>query len=60
MLSKKLTELENIEPIWKIKPLAKIVETLTKIISTMKDLMQLSHRYDIEHKLYNSDALDKV
>ena len=60
MLSKRLTELENLEPIWKIKPPAKIAEILAKIISTIKDLMQLSHRHDIELKLHNSDAFDKV
>ena len=57
---KELTELENLEPIWKIKSPAKIAESLTKIISTMKDLMQHSHRHDIEPKLYNSHALDKI
>ena len=57
VLSKKSTELENLEPIWKIKSPAKIAESLTKIISTMKDLMQLSHRHDIEPKLYNNHAL---
>ena len=60
MLSKKLTELENLEPIWKIKSPVKIAESLTKIISTIKDLIQLSYRYNIEHKVYNSDALDKI
>ena len=29
-------------------------------MSTIKDLMQHSHRYDIEPKLYNSDALDQI
>ena len=57
---KELTELENLEPIWNIKSLAKIAESLTKIISTIKDLMQLSHRHDIESRLCNSDALDKI
>ena len=60
MLSKKLTELENLEPIWKIKSPVKIAESLTKIISTIKDLIQLSYRHNIEHKVYNSDALDKI
>ena len=60
ILSKRLTELENLEPIWKIKSPAKIAESLAKIISTIKDLMELSHRHDIELKLYNSDALDKI
>ena len=60
MRSKKLTELENLEPICKIKLPPKISESLTKIISAIKDLMQLSHRPDIECKLYTSDALDKT
>ena len=51
MLSKKSTELENLELIWKIKSPAKIAESLTKIISTIKDLLQLSHRHDTEPKL---------
>ena len=57
---KELTELENLEPIWKIKSPAKIAESLTKIISTIKDLMQLSQRHDIESRLCNSVALDKI
>ena len=60
MLSKRLTELENLEAIWKIKSAAKIAESLTRIINFIKDLMQLSHRHDIEPKLYNSDALDEI
>ena len=60
MLSKKLTELENLEPIWKMKSPAKIAESLEKVISTIKNLMQLFHSYDIEPKLYNSEALDKT
>ena len=57
---KELTELENLEAIWKIKSPAKIAESLIKIISTIEDLMQLSHRHDIESRLCNSDALDKI
>ena len=60
MLSKRLTELDNLEPIWKIKSPAKIAESLTKIISTIKDFMQLSHRHNIEPKFYNSDAFNKI
>ena len=46
--------------IWRIKSPTKIAEGLTKIISTIKDLIQLSERHDIEAKLYNSEALDKI
>ena len=59
-LSKRLNELENLQPIWKIKSPTKIAESLTKIISTIKDLMQLSQRHDIESRLCNSVALDKI
>ena len=53
--SKRLTELESLEPIWKIKSPVTIAESSTKIISNIKDLMQLSHSYEIKPKFYNSD-----
>lgn len=46
--------------IWRIKSLVKIAEELTKINSTIKDLIQLSHRHNIENKLYNRDVIDKI
>ena len=33
---------------------------MTQIISTIKDLIQLSHRQNIENKLCKSDAMDKM
>ena len=33
---------------------------MTKIISTIKDLIQLFDKCYIENKLYNSDATDKI
>ena len=29
-------------------------------MSTIKDVIQLSHKHNIENKLYNSDVLDKI
>lgn len=43
-----------------IKSPVKIAEELTKINSTIKDLIQLSHRHNIENKLYNRDVIDKI
>ena len=60
MLSKRLSQLENAKVIWRKKSPVKIAEGLTKIISTMKDLIQLSHRYNNENKLYNSGVIDKI
>ena len=60
MLSKKLSQLENIEMIWSINSLVKIADGLTEILSTIKDLIELSHRHKIENKLYNSDAIEKI
>ena len=60
ILSKRLTALENLELIWKIKSPAKIAESLTIIISLIKDLMQPSYRHGIEPKLHNNDAFDKI
>ena len=60
MLSKRLSQLGNVEIICRIKSPVKIAEGLTKIISTIKDLIKLSHRHNIENKLYNSHAMDKI
>ena len=60
MLSKKLSQLENLEIIWSVKLSIKILKELTTIIGTIKDLIQLSHRHNIETKLYNTDSIDKI
>ena len=60
MLSKRLPQLENVEMFWTIKSLVKIADGLTKILSTLKDFIELSHRHKIENKLYNSDAMGKI
>ena len=60
MLSKRLSQLENVEIIWRIKSPGKIAEGLTETISTIKDLNQLSHRRNNENKSYNSDSMEKI
>ena len=60
MLSKKIAEINNIDVLWKIKTPAKIVEGLSKVINLMKDLMELSKFHNIENKLYNGDAIEKI
>ena len=60
MLSKRLSQLENVEIIWRIKSSVKIAEGMTRIISTINNLIQLSHRHSFQNKLYNSDAMDKI
>ena len=60
MLSKKLSQLENLEIIWSVKLSIKILKELTTIIGTIKDLIQLSHRHNIKKKLYNTDSIDKI
>ena len=60
MLSKKIAEINNIDVLWKIKTPSKIVEGLSKVINLMKDLMELSKFHNIEDKLYNGDAIEKI
>ena len=60
MLSKKLAEINNIDVLWKVKTPAKIAEGLSKVINLMKDLMELSKFHNIENKLYNGDAIERI
>ena len=53
MLSKRLSQLENVEIIWRIKSPVKIAERLTETISTIKDLNQLSHRHNNENNKHH-------
>ena len=59
VLSKRLSRLENVETIWRIKSPVLLAEGLTKIISTIKDLIQLSHRHNIAIELYSSGAVER-
>jgi len=60
LLSKKLSELQSIEVSWRVKDHAKTIESLSKIVNTIRDLMQLAEYHKIERKLYYSDSINYV
>ena len=60
MLSKKIELLRTVDTIWKSKDSEKISDALARIISIIRDLMKLSERHNIEGRLYNSDAIDRI
>ena len=60
LLNNKLSELSKIEHVSKCKNQTKIAESLGKIISTMKDLMTMTRKHDIEAKLYHGDSIQRI
>ena len=60
ILNNKLSELSNLDVVSKIKSPSKAAEVISKITSTMKDLMSLSNKHDIEQKLYNGDGMQRI
>ena len=60
MLAKKLSELNNIENFGKIKDSSKAIDTVSKLINLMKDLLQLSKRHKIQNHLFYGDGLEKI
>ena len=51
LLCNKISELNDIDQLAKQREPVKLVESLSKLINLMKDLMQLAKRHDIETKL---------
>ena len=61
LLSRKLSQLNNYESLWKIRDPEKIADGLSKFIAVMTDLLQLSKKHSIENKLFNGDdALERI
>jgi len=60
MLNKKLSQLNNHESLWKNRDPEKIADGLSKIVSVIKDLVTTSKKHNIENKLYNGDALERI
>ena len=60
MLSKKLSQFNEIEHIGRTKDNNKTIDVISKIVNVMKDLMQLSKRHNIENNLYYGDGLEKI
>ena len=51
LLKKKITEISRISQLWKLKDPDKLVEALSWIINTMKDLQWLASEHGIESTL---------
>ena len=60
LLSKKLSAVENIGPLWKIKDIEKLKMALMTLVNAMTDLMSLAKYHDIEGKLYFGDGIDLI
>ena len=56
----KLLHLGKINQIWKLKDSEKVVEALSKMINTMRDLEHLACERNIQAKLYSGDGLDRI
>ena len=60
LLKKKLLYLGKINQIWKLKDSEKIVEALSKMINTMKDLEHLACQHNIQARLCSGDGIDRI
>ena len=60
LLKKKLSQIENISQLWKIRDQEKLVDALSKIISMMRDLYQLAEQHNIKSRLYSGDRLERI
>ena len=60
LLANKLSGLNNIENIGRIKDSSKAMDAVSKLINLMKDLIQLSKRHDIQNHLFYGNALERI
>ena len=60
MLHKKMTALQNTTPLFRIKDSEHLSDTLSKLISQIKDIMNLADYHKIKKKLYNSQGLEQI
>ena len=60
LLSNKLSELNNLDKIWRLKDSTKTSEALSKVINVMKDLMNLAETHSIEPRLYHGDGINQI
>ncbi|MEM7375655.1 MAG: hypothetical protein AAF587_44090, partial [Bacteroidota bacterium] len=60
LLSKKLAQLSSTNKMWRTRDPEKQIETISKILNFMKDVMKLAAQHGIEQRLYYSDAIEKV
>ena len=60
LLKKKLSEIDSVNDLWKIKNPERVSNSLTKLINVMRDLVKLAADHGIEIKLYGGDGLDRI
>ena len=60
LLKRKIAEIGKINHLFKIRDTRKIVDALSKIINTMKDLEKLANDHNIQSKLYSGDGLERI
>ena len=60
LLKRKIAEIGKINHLFKIRDTGKIVDALSKIINTMKDLEKLAKDHNIQSKLYSGDGLERI
>ena len=60
LLSKKLSSIQSIGPLWKIKDIERLKTALMALINGMSDLMSLAKYHNIEAKLYFGDGIDII
>ena len=60
LLKKKLLHLGKINEISKLKDSEKIVESVHKMINTIKDLEHLACEHNIQARLFGGDGLDRI
>ena len=60
LLQNKLSELEKIGGLWKVKGNEKLALSLSRLLNTMRDLGSLAKEHKIEGQLYEGGGLEKV
>ena len=60
LLKKKLSEINKISYLSKLKDTERVLAALSQIINTMKDLQSLASEHPIESKLYSGDGLERI
>ena len=60
LLNKKLSSVQSIGPLWKIKDIEKLKMALMTLINGMSDMMSLAKYHNIESKLYFGDGIDVI
>ena len=60
LLKKKIAETSRISQLWKLKDPHKLVESLSRIINTMKNLQRLALEHGIESRLYCGNSIERI